>query len=103
MAPSRLPAISSAVFPLPGAHGGRQFDAYVSPGCQLNVLDPRGVPVDPVHSRFIARWVKSDSVVWDVGGNIGLFAIPAALKSRQSQVNSFEPDFDLIGANFVIA
>ena len=71
------------------------FDAYVSPGCQLNVLDPRGVPVDPVHTRFIARWIKPDSVIWDVGGNMGLFAFPAALKARQGMVYSFEPDVDL--------
>lgn len=71
------------------------FDIYVSPGCQLSVLDPRGVPIDPVHTRFIARWVEPDSVVWDVGGNMGLFAFPAALKAKNGQVYSFEPDVEL--------
>ena len=70
-------------------------DVYVSPGCQLSVLDPRGVPVDPVHTRFIARWVQPGSVVWDVGGNMGLFAFPAALKAAQGQVYTFEPDVEL--------
>lgn len=68
---------------------------YVSPGAQLNVLRPSGVRVDPVHTRFIARWVKEDSVVWDVRGNIGLFSFPVALKARRGQVYAFEPDITL--------
>ncbi len=68
---------------------------YVSPGAQLKVLRPSGVRVDPVHTRFIARWVKEDSVVWDVGGNIGLFSFPVALKARRGQVYAFEPDITL--------
>lgn len=71
------------------------FDVYVTAGAQLSILDPRGVPVDPVHTRFIERWVKPDSVVWDVGGNMGLFAFPAALKAAKGQVYTFEPDVDL--------
>jgi FkbM family methyltransferase len=75
------------------AHG--VCDVFVSGGSQLKVLDPRGVQVDPVHERFIRRWVKPDSVVWDVGANMGLFAFPAALKARSGQVYAFEPDVEL--------
>jgi FkbM family methyltransferase len=71
------------------------FEAYVSPGAQLRVLSPRGVPIDPVHQRFITRWVESTSVVWDVGGNMGLFSFPAALRAREGQVYTFEPDVEL--------
>jgi FkbM family methyltransferase len=53
------------------------------------------VPVDPVHARFIDRWVQRDSIVWDVGGNMGLFSFPAALKASAGHVYSFEPDVDL--------
>ena len=71
------------------------FDTYVSGGSQLSVLDPRGVKIDHVHARFIAKWVKPDSVVWDVGGNMGLFAFPAALKASRGRVYTVEPDVEL--------
>src|SRR5262249_46059865 len=71
------------------------FEAYVSPGSSLKVLDLRQSLVDPVHERFIRDWVKSDSVVWDVGGNLGLFAFPAALKAADGHVYVMEPDVDL--------
>src|SRR5215471_20018780 len=44
------------------------FEAYVSPNSFLGVLDFRKSLVDQVHERFIRKWVKSDAVVWDVGG-----------------------------------
>lgn len=75
------------------------FDTYVSAGAQLSVLSPR-LPIDPSHERFIETWVKKDSVVWDIGGNMGLFAFPAALKAREGQVYVFEPDVEL-AANLV--
>src|ERR1700719_4113886 len=67
------------------------FKVYVSPGCQLSVLRA-SLPIDRVHARFIARWVQADSIVWDVGGNMGLFSFPAALKARAGHVYTFEPD-----------
>jgi FkbM family methyltransferase len=60
----------------------------------LSVLKA-SLPIDPVHARFIARWVQPDSIVWDVGGNMGLFCFPAALKARAGHVYTFEPDVDL--------
>ncbi len=70
-------------------------DVYVTAGAQLSVLHPCGVRIDPVHTRFIARWVKPDSVIWDVGANMGLFALPAALKAHKGEVYTFEPDSEL--------
>ncbi|SEF14648.1 methyltransferase, FkbM family [Rhizobiales bacterium GAS191] len=67
----------------------------MSPGAQLSVLSPRGVPIDPVHQTFIARWVEPTSIVWDVGGNMGLFSFPAALKAHEGRVYTFEPDVEL--------
>ena len=75
-----------------------RFDAYVSASAQLSVLDPRRVPIDPVHTRFIAHWVQPASVVWDIGGNMGLFAFPAALKASAGMVYTFEPDVELANA-----
>lgn len=71
------------------------FRAYVSPSCSLSVLDVRKSLVDPVHERFIREWVEADAVVWDIGANQGLFALPAALKVRSGHVYAFEPDLEL--------
>jgi FkbM family methyltransferase len=53
--------------------------------------------VGRVHQRFIRDWVEPDAVVWDVGSNLGLFALPAALKAARGRVYAFEPDVDLAG------
>jgi len=71
------------------------FQAYVSGGSSLKVLDPRGLTIEPVHQRFIRDWIKPNATVWDIGANLGLFAFPAALKARQGSVYAFEPDVEL--------
>jgi FkbM family methyltransferase len=71
------------------------FQAYVSPSSSLSVLDVRKPLVDPVHERFIREWVEADAIVWDIGANLGLFALPAALKLRSGRVYAFEPDLEL--------
>src|SRR5580700_9716600 len=71
------------------------FQAYVSGGSSLKVLDPRGLTIEPVHQRFIRDWIKPGATVWDIGANLGLFALPAALKVRQGKVYAFEPDVEL--------
>jgi FkbM family methyltransferase len=71
------------------------FQAYVSPSSVLSVLDVRKSLVDPVHDRFIREWIEADDVVWDIGANLGLFALPAALKVRRGRVYAFEPDLEL--------
>jgi FkbM family methyltransferase len=73
------------------------FEVYVSPNSYLGVLDFRKSLVDQVHERFIRKWVKSDAVVWDIGANLGLFALPAALKAIRGRVYTFEPDVELAG------
>lgn len=73
------------------------FEAYVSPSSSLKFFDLRMSLVDRVHQRFIRDWVEPDAVVWDVGSNLGLFALPAALKAARGRVYAFEPDVDLAG------
>jgi FkbM family methyltransferase len=52
--------------------------------------------VDPVLYRMAEEIVKSGSVVWDVGANVGLFSFCAAALSGQSgRVLAIEPDFFL--------
>jgi FkbM family methyltransferase len=76
------------------------FEAYVSPNSSLKVLSPRGLSIDPVHRRFIRDWVDPTAIVWDIGANLGLFALPAALKAKRGQVYGFEPDVELAGNLF---
>jgi FkbM family methyltransferase len=73
------------------------FEAYVSANCGLGVLDPRRPLLASVHERFIRDWVTADSVVWDIGANLGLFGLPAALKASKGRVYMFEPDVELAG------
>jgi FkbM family methyltransferase len=90
-----LKSLSSTYFRRKSRTNDGVFEAYVSPSSSLKVLDPRGLFVDPVHQRFIDDWIDSYAVVWDIGSNLGLFALPAALKASKGQVYGFEPDVDL--------
>lgn len=51
---------------------------YVSSEGGLRYLRPSLVGVDPVVLETVARYVRPGARVWDVGSNLGLFAIPAA-------------------------
>jgi FkbM family methyltransferase len=73
------------------------FEAYVSVNSGLGVLDFRKSLVAAAHERFIREWVDADAVVWDIGANLGLFGLPAALKATRGGVYMFEPDVELAG------
>lgn len=88
-------AFASSYFRRTCKTDGGSFAVYVSPGSSLKVLDFRKPLVDAVHERFIRDWVKPDAVVWDIGGNLGLFALPAALKATSGHVYVIEPDVEL--------
>jgi FkbM family methyltransferase len=72
-----------------------EFDAFLMAGSRLAILRPSGVLIEATHRRFIDRWVTPRSIVWDIGGNMGLFAFPAALRARYGHVYVFEPDTEL--------
>ncbi|MDB5804233.1 MAG: methyltransferase, FkbM family domain protein [Betaproteobacteria bacterium] len=74
---------------------GGAFEAYLSPGSSLKFLRLSGARVDQVHQRFISSWIKPDSVVWDIGMNVGMFAFPAAVRAAQGHVYGFEADVEL--------
>src|SRR6516162_137259 len=76
------------------------FEAYLSPNSGLKTLSAKRLKIDPVHERFIHDWIGFDAVVWDIGANLGLFALPAALKATRGRVYAFEPDVEL-GANLL--
>jgi FkbM family methyltransferase len=69
-----------------------RFEVYVSPSHYLGVINPRRSLLHKTHARFIERWVGPSDVVWDIGANMGLFALPAALKANR--VYAFEPDVE---------
>ena len=64
---------------------------YVTPDSALRFWSPDVERADTGHLMNIARrFVGKDSVVWDVGANVGLFAFSAAAKAKL--VFAFEPD-----------
>jgi FkbM family methyltransferase len=87
--------LGSTYFRRKGSTEDGVFEAYVSASSSLKVLSPGALPIDIVHRRFIRDWVKPNSVVWDIGTNLGLFAFPAALRACAGFVYGFEPDLDL--------
>ena len=64
---------------------------YVSPECALRFWYPKLEYADNAHLLDIARrFVPNNSIVWDVGANVGLFSFSAA--ARAKSVFAFEPD-----------
>ncbi len=62
----------------------------ITPDTALQVLKPGPAAFDPMLLRFCDEYVKNDSVVWDIGANIGIFSLAAA--SRGGNVIAIEPD-----------
>ena len=89
-----LAAFSKFYFRRSFSNENGEASLYVSPGSSLTVLRTN-LQIDKVHQRFIRDWINAESVVWDIGANVGLFAFPAALKARRGVVYAFEPDIDI--------
>ena len=74
---------------LPRDLGGHSI--YVTPGSALRFWYPDLERADSGKlMKYVRRFVTKDSVVWDVGANVGLFAFSAAAKAKI--VFAFEPD-----------
>jgi FkbM family methyltransferase len=80
---------------LPASVGGAVVVA--SPGAGgLRYLFRRSQDLDPTLFSVARALVARGDVVWDVGGNVGLFAAASAgLAGKDGQVYSFEPDADV--------
>lgn len=79
---------------LPAAFGGRTL--YVSPeGGGLRYWKPRLDTIDFMLVHTVNAFIKPGDMVWDVGGNLGFFAFPAAVRSKGGRVAVFEPDLFL--------
>ena len=80
---------------LPAAFG--RIPIYVSPSAGLRYLFRCMSDVDPVLLRLVSEFVTTDSVVWDVGANVGLFSFAAAFKAGpRGLVVALEPDVWLV-------
>lgn len=73
---------------LPKRFGRRTI--WLSPGNHLAVLKPGDGKFVADLLNFAERFVNQGDVVWDIGANMGLFALPAA--TRASHTIAFEPD-----------
>lgn len=76
---------------LPPEFGSRTL--YVSPeGGGLRYWRTGLRNIDPMLLQVAKSCIKPGYTVWDVGGNVGLFAFAAAVRSEGGQVAVFEPD-----------
>jgi FkbM family methyltransferase len=73
---------------LPARYGSRPI--RMSSGNYLGALKPGEAKFQHSLLDFVDRFVESDSVVWDIGANMGTFAVPAAHTARATV--AFEPD-----------
>jgi len=66
---------------------------YVSPAAGLRFIFRPMARIDPPLLMAAYELVKTGDVVWDIGANIGLFALAAAVRSgKRGKVIAFEPD-----------
>jgi FkbM family methyltransferase len=75
---------------LPASVGGAQL--YVSPDAQLKYLKLAADAFDADLLRLAQDHVKRDSVVWDVGANVGVFTFAAAGLAKDGHVFAIEAD-----------
>jgi FkbM family methyltransferase len=73
---------------LPKRFGRRKI--WLSPGNHLAVLKPGEAKFEGYLLDFAERFVNPGDVVWDIGANMGMFAIPAA--HRAAFTLAIEPD-----------
>ena len=66
---------------------------YVSPAAGLRYIFRPMANIDPPLLMAAHTLVRRDDVIWDIGANVGLFSLAAAVcAGDRGQVIAFEPD-----------
>ena len=66
---------------------------YVSPAAGLRYIFRPMANIDPPLLMAAHTLVRRDDVIWDIGANVGLFSLAAAVRAGdRGQVIAFEPD-----------
>lgn len=76
---------------------GRRVPIHVSPDAQLKYLKPGARAFDADLLELAEQRLTADSIVWDVGANVGTFAVAAAAVATRGQVFAIEADIWLAG------
>ena len=75
---------------LPERYGRRPI--IVSPANNLSILRPGEARFDPFLFKLADRFVRRNSVIWDIGANMGVFSLAAAHIASSGNVLAIEPD-----------
>jgi FkbM family methyltransferase len=77
---------------------GKKYPIIVSPDAQLKYLKGRSLGgFDQDLINIAQAFVNEDSVVWDIGANIGVFTFASAIMAKKGIVISIEADNWLAG------
>lgn len=75
----------------------KKIPLFVTPDSQLKYLKCWGNSFDRDLIRIAERFVNSDSIVWDVGANVGVFTFAAVSLADNGVLIALEPDTWLAG------
>ena len=80
---------------LPAALGSRPI--VVSPDAQLGYLKPGAAAFDAELLRVASEHIAPGDEIWDIGANVGVFTLAAAVAARPGRVLAVEADTWLAG------
>ena len=70
----------------------RHTPLYVTPDSQLKYLKYGEDAFDAALLKIIDEYICEDSVVWDIGANVGVFSLGAASIAKKGSVLAVEAD-----------
>ena len=76
---------------------GRRVPIHISPDAQLKYLKPGSRSFDTDLIELAESFIKSESIVWDIGANVGSFSVASAAMAQSGRVIAIEADIWLAG------